>query len=302
MLAYHLGWEGEGAGSTARGKRIRPLLVLLTTEAAGGNWENALPAAAGVELVHNFSLIHDDIQDNSPLRRGRKTVWKKWGIAQAINAGDSMFSLAHLALKRLPELCPPHVALKASQILPEACLTLTQGQFLDLSYEQRTDLTTEDYWPMISGKTAALLSTCTQLGALIAEADQTTQEAYHSFGKHIGLSFQVQDDILGIWGDAAHTGKSAASDLLSGKKSLPVLFGLAQNGNFAQRWIRGPLLSEEITAMADQLEQEGALEFSRQTADSLTQKALNALKTANPQDPAKQALYELTDKLTKRIA
>ena len=107
MLAYHLGWDGEGAGPEARGKRIRPLLVLLTCSAAGGEWRNALPAAAAVELVHNFSLIHDDIQDNSPLRRGRETVWKRWGIAQAINAGDAMLTIAHLTLLRMEKTSSP---------------------------------------------------------------------------------------------------------------------------------------------------------------------------------------------------
>src|SRR3990172_8526941 len=148
MLAYHLGWEGDGAGSDARGKRIRPLLVVLACAAAGGDWEKALPAAAAVELVHNFSLIHDDIQDNSPLRRGRTTVWKHWGIPQAINAGDAMLTLAHLVLLRLSETSPAEVALQAMQILQSACLHLTQGQFLDLLYEARGDLTLDAYWPM----------------------------------------------------------------------------------------------------------------------------------------------------------
>ncbi len=140
MLEYHLGWEGPGSGPKAQGKRVRPMMVLLSNASAGGDWEIALPAAAAVELVHNFSLIHDDIQDNSPLRRGRETVWKMWNIPQAINAGDSMFALAHIALKRLANQVPDGIALEAYKILPEACLTLTQGQYLDLSYENRNDL------------------------------------------------------------------------------------------------------------------------------------------------------------------
>ena len=126
MLAYHLGWEGEGAGPEARGKRIRPLLVLLTCAAAGGNWKDALPAAASVELVHNFSLIHDDIQDDSPLRRGRETIWRRWGIPQAINAGDAMFTLAHLSLLRLEETTSPEITTRAANTLHQACLQLTK--------------------------------------------------------------------------------------------------------------------------------------------------------------------------------
>jgi len=138
MIAYHMGWEGKGAGPKARGKRVRPLLVLLSTASAGGSWEKALPGAAAVELVHNFSLIHDDIEDNSPLRRGRPTVWKIWGIAQAINTGDTMFTLAQLAVTRLIETTTPAIALKATQLIQRTCLHLTQGQFLDISYENRS--------------------------------------------------------------------------------------------------------------------------------------------------------------------
>src|SRR4030067_283120 len=140
MVAYHLGWEGDGAGSDARGKRIRPLLVVLACAAAGGDWGKALPAAAAVELVHNFSLIHDDIQDNSPLRRGRTTVWKHWGIPQAINAGDAMLTLAHLSALRLANTISAEVAIQAATIFQQACLQLTKGQYLDLSYENRRPL------------------------------------------------------------------------------------------------------------------------------------------------------------------
>jgi geranylgeranyl diphosphate synthase type I len=302
MLSYHLGWEGDDSGPKAQGKRVRPLLVLLTTAAAGGKWENALPAAAAVELVHNFSLIHDDIQDDSPLRRGRETVWKKWGLAQGINAGDSMFSLAHIALKRLEKLVSPEIALRAYQILPMSCLILTQGQYLDLSYEDREDLTVEDYWPMIRGKTAALLATCAELGALIAEADKKTQAAYRKFGEYVGLAFQVQDDILGIWGDAALTGKSADSDLLAGKKSFPVLFALEKKGEFAKRWQNGKIAAKEVPELAKMLEEEGALAYAQEAADSLTKQALEAVEDANPQGDAKEALFELADTLIKRNA
>ena len=172
MLTYHMGWEGEGAGPEAQGKRIRPLLVLLCAEAAGGNWRAALPAAAAVELLHNFSLIHDDIQDNSPLRRNRPTVWVKWGAAQAINAGDVLFTLAFLALQDLAGTLPPQNVLLASHILQETCLRLTEGQYLDMSYETRPALPLDAYWPMIGGKTSALLACCCELGALVGGAEE----------------------------------------------------------------------------------------------------------------------------------
>src|SRR5215208_5397434 len=231
MLSYHMGWTGEGAGPEATGKRIRPLLVLLCTAARGADWQTALPAAAAVELVHNFSLVHDDIQDNSDKRRGRSTTWVKWGAPMAINVGDALFVMSNQAIIDLKENYPAEVILKAAEILNNTCLDLTRGQFLDMSYEERTDLIVEDYWPMVSGKTAALLSAGCHIGALLGGADESLQEAYRSFGHYLGLAFQVQDDLLGIWGDEALTGKSAASDLMEGKKSLPVLAGLSANRN-----------------------------------------------------------------------
>jgi len=300
MLAYHLGWEGEKSGPEARGKRIRPILLLLSTAAAGGDWQKALPAAASVELIHNFSLIHDDIEDNSPVRRGRPTVWKLWGVPQAINAGDAMFSLAHMALLKLSPKTSPTITLRASQLLLETCLNLTRGQYLDISYELRGDLTMQAYWPMVAGKTAALLATSTELGALVAEADPTICSAYREFGLALGLAFQVLDDLLGIWGDAALTGKSAESDLLSGKKSLPVLYGLSQGGDFATRWAQGRVTAEEVPVLAAQLEREGAHAYTRECANDLTEQALETLDRAQPQGNAGEALRVLTNQLLNR--
>lgn len=302
MLAYHMGWTGEGAGPEATGKRVRPLLVLLAAASCGADWRPALPAAAAVELVHNFSLLHDDIEDNSDKRRGRTTVWKKWGLAQGINAGDGMFILANLALADLEADYPAPIVIRAATILQHACLDLTRGQFLDISYEDRADLAVDDYWPMVGGKTAALIAACCQLGALLGGADAARQEAYRAFGHYLGLAFQVQDDILGIWGDEALTGKSAAGDLVEGKKSLPVLFGLEKNGEFAKRWQRGPIRAEEVRAAAALLEAESARRSAQEAARQMTDLALESLRVANPQGEAGEALKSLADKLLQRGA
>lgn len=300
MLTYHMGWTGENAGPEATGKRIRPLLVLLASAASGGNWQSALPAAAAVELLHNFSLIHDDIQDNSDKRRGRSTVWVKWGTPQAINAGDGLFVLSNLAITDLIASYPAEIVVKAAQILHETCLDLTRGQYLDISYENRLDLGVEDYWPMISGKTAALLSSCCQIGALLGTSDESTLEAYRSFGHYLGLAFQVQDDILGIWGNEAVTGKSVASDLVKGKKSLPVLVGLDKKGKFAQRWAQGPIQPAEVEEIAQLLASEGGYGYTQEISKQMTDLAINSLREADPQGEAGDALMDLADKLLKR--
>ncbi len=296
MLAYHLGWEEGAAG----GKRIRPLLVALCAQAAGGDWRLALPAAAAVELVHNFSLIHDDIEDNSPMRRGRPTVWLRWGMAQAINSGDTLFTLAFHTLLKLAETHPAQVVLRAEEMLLAGCRRLTQGQFLDLLFEDRDDLTEGEYWDMISGKTAALLQSACGLGALCALADDERIGAYEAFGRLLGLAFQVQDDYLGIWGDEMHTGKSVESDLVSGKKTLPIVFGLQQQGAFARRWKRGSIAPEEIEEVIALLEAEGAKAYTQEKGRELTRQALDALERMKPQAEVGAALAELTQKLLSR--
>jgi geranylgeranyl diphosphate synthase type I len=304
MLTYHMGWTGEGAGPEATGKRIRPLMLLLTVAACENsekeNWLRAVSAAAAVELVHNFSLVHDDIQDNSEKRRGRTTIWKLWGAPMGINVGDALFVLSNQAIMDLGEHYPAETVTQAAMVLHNTCLDLTRGQFLDMSYEERNDLGVEDYWPMVAGKTAALLSACCHIGSILGGADESTQDAYRSFGHALGMAFQTQDDILGIWGDEAITGKSAASDLLEGKKSLPVLHGLSQGGKFAERWQAGPIHPEEVEEIVNMLANEGAYEATYALSEQMTTLALNNLREADPKGEAGEALFELANKLLKR--
>jgi len=300
MLTYHMGWTGNGAGPEATGKRIRPLLVLLSTASCGASWELALPAAAAVELVHNFSLVHDDIQDNSPKRRGRDTAWVKWGAPMAINVGDALFVTSSQAIMDLKNNYSAEVVVKAAEILHNTCLDLTRGQYLDMSYEERKDLSVEDYWPMISGKTSALLSACCHIGALLGEVDDDKQATYRSFGHYLGLAFQVQDDILGIWGDEKSTGKSVASDLVEGKNSLPVLAGLRKKGKFAERWTHGPIKPDEVEEVARLLATEDGYGFAKEASIQMTDMAINSLREADPQGEAGEALFELTNKLLNR--
>ncbi len=311
MLTYHMGWTGEGAGAEATGKRIRPLLVLLASASFGLEekkeekemdlyWLHANSAAAAIELIHNFSLVHDDIQDNSDKRRGRNTVWVNWGAPMAINVGDALFVIANQAILDLAEYYPAEVVIKAAGILNNSCLDLTRGQFLDMSYEERNDLGIDEYWPMVGGKTSALLAACTHIGALLGNASEAEQEAYRLFGWHLGLAFQVQDDILGIWGDELITGKSAASDLVEGKNSLPVLYGLGKRGKFAERWAQGSITASEVKDVAMQLEIEGGKKYAEEVSIKETQKALAYLDQANPRGEAGAAMHQLANMLLKR--
>jgi geranylgeranyl diphosphate synthase type I len=307
MLEYHLGWLDEHGqplpDSQASGKRLRPLLCLLSNAACGSDWQRALPMAAALELLHNFSLLHDDIQDASPLRRGRPTVWKLWGEAQAINAGDALFTLAHLMPHRLTERgVPPGIVLAALADFDRTCLQLTQGQYLDMRFETRARVTVDEYMTMIGGKTAALIAACTRLGALIAEAPAETTHHLSEYGRYLGLAFQVHDDWLGIWGDPAMTGKSAASDLEKRKKSLPVVYGLERSEEFAERYARPHHAGESVAELAAQLEALGAQTYTLATARALTEQAAAHLRAAAPTGPAAEALQELTDSLLTRNA
>lgn len=300
MLTYHLGWTGEGAGEVATGKRIRPLLLLLTTATCGMDWQKALPAAAAVELVHNFSLVHDDIQDNSPKRRSRPTVWVKWGSPLAINVGDALFVLSNLAMTDLAAEFPADRVLESVRLLQQTCLDLTRGQYLDMAFEDRTDVKVEDYWMMVTGKTASLLSASCHIGAILGNVDESTEEAYRSFGHFLGLAFQVQDDILGIWGDENVTGKSAASDLIERKKTLPVLVGLGKKGQFAELWNTVPITPDNVEEAAKLLASESAYTYTHDIAKQMTDLAVNSLREADPQGEAGDALMDLADRLLHR--
>ncbi len=302
MLTYHMGWSGQGAGLDATGKLIRPQLLCLSFLASGTSLplEAALPAAAAVELVHNFSLAHDDIEDNSPIRRGRPALWGKWGIPMAINAGDALFVLANQAILDLSKHHSPAVTLEAARILHSTCLNLTCGQFLDMSFEDRLDVPLTDYQEMIAGKTAALLQACCSIGSLLGGASQETRRAYASFGYALGMAFQVQDDILGVWGNEGFTGKSAVSDLVEGKKSLPVLYGLKEGRGFADRWKKGPIKPEEVRELAQMLKDDGAFDYAHIESRRWTALATESLEEASPKGDAAPALSGLLQKLLYR--
>ena len=307
MMAYHLGLRDHHLrpAKVNAGKRVRPMLCLLTCEAVGEDPDQALPAAASIELLHNFSLIHDDIEDNSPTRRGRPTVWHLWGIAQAINVGDGLFSLARYLLNELGASHPPQRVLQVQRLFDQTCLRLTEGQYLDMKFESTLDIRPEDYLYMIEGKTAALIEASTSIGALLGGAAPEIQEAYAAFGRYVGLTFQIIDDILGIWGREQETGKSAASDIITKKKTYPVLYGLnhPQIGPTLRELYDGPSLSqEEVRLVVDLLEKAGAREAAYSLAEEYHQDALRALDRTGVKTSAQEALHDFANTLLHRRA
>jgi len=227
MMAYHLGWvdpTGAALDPPVIGKRIRPALVVLTCEAVGGRIEDARGPAVAVELIHNFSLVHDDIQDRSDQRHGRDTVWKLWGGAQGINVGDAIFALAQVALA---EMSADHSRLaEGFGRLNRTCARLCEGQYLDLALETAADVSLTTYEEMIARKTAALIECSTALGAWAAGAPAEVVDACGRFGYELGIAYQLQDDLLGVWGDPSITGKPNRADILTRKKALPMVLAL----------------------------------------------------------------------------
>jgi geranylgeranyl diphosphate synthase type I len=304
ILRYHMGWQDEHGHpcSSESSKFIRSTLCLLSCQAVGGDTSQAMPAAAAVELIHNFSLIHDDIEDASYERHHRPTVWKLWGQSQAINAGDAMFTLAYLALLKLKErgIADEKIA-SSAKMLSLACLELCEGQYLDVEYENRPDITIEDYLGMAAKKTAALFAASTSLGAYLGSEDRKLVDFFCLFGKELGIAFQICDDILGIWGVEESTGKSAG-DIAQRKKTLPVVYGLQNSDGVARKrlekfYSQKSIEDEDITEVMKILDQLGARDYAENLAEQYYCKALAQLEATGPnisrQAPLKETAYFL---------
>ncbi|MDA0769736.1 MAG: hypothetical protein BZY79_02495 [SAR202 cluster bacterium Casp-Chloro-G4] len=231
MLRYYMGWadtEGNPIVAT-EGKYLRPTLCLFACQATGGSIEQAMPAAVALELIHNFSLIHDDIQDQDETRHHRKTLWAVWGIPKALVAGNVLRVVADFSLEELIRRgVDAETALGVASLLTEAYLEMIEGQYLDLSFEGQSDLGMQDYLGMIARKTGALIRCAFTMGALIGSGDKATANAFRSSGEALGFIFQVRDDVLGVWGDEKTTGKPVGADIRRKKNSFPVVHAMSQ--------------------------------------------------------------------------
>ncbi|MEV5720949.1 family 2 encapsulin nanocompartment cargo protein polyprenyl transferase [Amycolatopsis mediterranei] len=296
IAAYHFGWQDAHGrpATTDGGKALRPALVLLCAEAAGGEAADAVPAAVAVELVHNFSLLHDDVMDGDTTRRHRATAWTVFGTGPAVLAGDALLSLAF-------EVLAPSGAANA-KVLSAATLALLEGQAADLDFEQRDDVTPGECVRMAEGKTAALLGAACTLGAASGPAGA---DRFGAFGRAVGLAFQHVDDLLGIWGDPAVTGKPVYSDLQNRKKSLPVVTALSSGtpagADLATLYARREPLDETALARAASLvEAAGGRQWSQAQAEALLAKALRDLTAAAQPSRATAELASLARLITTR--
>ena len=308
IMEYHLGWRDEqlALASSNPGKMIRPTLAVLACTALGGDAQQALPLAAALQLLHDFTLIHDDIEDHSAQRRGRTTVWKLWGEELAINVGDGMFSVAHRPLYGLRRVgVAPATVLDVVEDFEETILRVVEGQHLDMTGEGRFDISEERYLAMIGGKTAALLSACTRLGARLATDDGADIAAMSDFGLALGLAFQMHDDMLDIWGDPKQTGKPRAADLLQRKMSLPMVYAYDRAGvdraTIERIYRQDEVGEDDVTTLLGILERTGAREHVTILTQREHERALAALDRVSPTDAdAFGTLWSFSDALLHR--
>lgn len=266
---YVMGWEdGDGSPATAGGKRIRPALCLFAADTLGGRIGDAMPGAVAIELVHNFSLVHDEVQDHDHERHHRPTIWARFGEGQAINVGDYLYTRAVRALTDGPGEVSRRM--QALAILHEAIGRMIEGQWQDISFESRDAVAAEEYLAMVAGKTGALLGAPLEIGAVLSGMDSSRAALLGEWGRAVGLAFQIQDDYLGIWGDPAETGKSNTGDIMRKKKTLPVIYGLADGaarGVIAAAYSLPSLASGDVERVVAALEACGAIQACRDEAE-----------------------------------
>jgi len=303
VAAYHLGLTGTDGRPASRpaGKALRPALALLSARAAGAAPERGVPAAAAVEFVHNFSLLHDDIMDGDTERRHRPTAWTVYGVGAAILAGDALLALAQDLLLE----SPAPQGLWASRCLSAAVQRLIAGQGADLAFERREDVTLDECRQMAGDKTAALMACACSIGAIYVGAPADLAMGLAGFGAHVGLAFQLTDDLLGIWGAPEVTGKPVRSDLRTRKKSLPVVAALnsgTEPGRELGALLRQTeaLTEDELIRAAALVEEAGGRKWAETEADSALTSAGKCLDDTDMPDDVRAEFSGIAEFITAR--
>jgi len=311
MMLYHLGLDSQRGPS---GKRLRPVLCTLVYEALTGDARAALPAAAAIELLHNFTLIHDDIEDQDPTRHHRPTVWSVWGVPQAINAGDGMYAISRLAIQRLRGRgFSADRILDLAILLDRTCVEVCEGQFLDISFESRTDVTADRYRAMAAKKTGALFAASAEGPAILATDNPAIHAQLARFGAEFGHAFQAHDDLQGVWGASERTGKVEMNDLVKKKKTLPVALAFERASPKVRADLESlfgqaaPLATEtvaRIREILDELEVRAAIETEiaehRDRALRLL-RGIPGIVTGAPIDAVERLIHAATGSSSPRI-
>ena len=288
----------------AGGKRLRPFLTIRACEAAGGKMKDAIPFAAALEILHNFTLVHDDVMDHDDLRRGKPTVHAKYGEPMAILAGDLLFAKVYQSVL---DYAPAHMSsddvLRTLQKMTDAIILLCEGQALDVSFPRATDVVENDYLFMIGGKTSALFRACAEVGAIVAGAPVEKVEALAKFAWDAGLAFQIYDDVLGITADESKLGKPVGSDIREGKKTIIMIHAL-KHANNAQMDILKKAMSEgsnheSVEAAVKVLNELGSIEYAREQAQKYTESAIESIKGFKD-SAAKQQLVQMVHYFVER--
>ncbi len=288
MLRYYMGWvDAAGAPCAAtEGKALRPTLCLLACEATGGTVRQSLPAAVALEFIHNFSLIHDDIQDRDETRHHRATLWAIWGVPKAVVAGNALRVVADICLERLvDEGIEVAQALRVTGLLTKAYLEMIEGQYLDISYEGRHDIGIDDYLGMISRKTGALIRCAVDMGAALGTNDEQTLATLHRFGASLGYAFQIRDDYLGVWGEEETTGKPVGADIRRKKNSFPLVYAMSSASGedrevLRETYEKEQLSDEDVETVLEMMDRMKVAEVANRLATDHCETALHALNTA----------------------
>ena len=308
IAGYYFGWVDENFHpiKARKGKKLRPTLNLLVCEAISGSCISALPIAAALELIHNYSLIHDDIMDRDMERRGRPTLWRICGDNIAINVGDALHALAFRSLHNITSV-PAEKVLELHTILATTSLRLCEGQHMDVIFETTVDVSHDMYLEMIERKTAALIECATHTAAILASEDRELITAYKNFGRNLGLAFQIRDDYLNIWGDTTSFGKDICSDLRKKKKTFPVIYTMGMlNDEERTNMIdiyksnREEMSESEIATILAYFEQVHARDYTAEMVQHYVGEALTWLGKSDGDQQAHTQLRILSSFLTGR--
>ncbi len=280
----------------AGGKRLRPSALLLAAEAVGGKPENVMPAAVAIELIHNFTLIHDDIMDEADLRRGLATVHKKWGVSGAIVAGDALYSKAFEILSCTKS--EPSQLVESLELMSKTCTDICEGQWMDMNFETRKDVKEEEYMRMVEKKTAVLFASAVKMGAILSGANREAVRALWDFGRLTGVGFQIYDDVIDIITPEEILGKAQGGDIIEGKRTLIVIHALSK-GITIEALGKSNATRSEVSAAITALKESGSIDYAMNKALGFVEEGKAALKTL-PDSEAKKMLIGLADYMIER--